>query len=381
MATQQSSHASVHAASPKAAYAALVQKQLIELDAAQMEVLEHLEQLHARLSAAPTSKTRLLKRLLSLTSDDAPAKGIYIWGDVGRGKSMLMDLFFSTLPDIKKRRVHFHRFMQELHTYFHQFRSVKQTRKQTADPVELLVEKLTSDISVLCFDELQATDVTDATLITRLFEGLVARGVVVVATSNRPPAELYTGGVQRERFDRLTDLIHSNFTIMSLDSPHDYRMRQLRSMTQTYFAPLGVAANEFVNQAIHHLAPAASPSELCLEVQGRTLKLSIYGERVGKASFGELCVAALGAADYLAIAEALEVLILTDIPSLTPENRNEAKRFVTLIDALYEHKTKLICTAAATPDKLYTQGHGSFEFERTVSRLIEMQSSNYLKTF
>lgn len=366
-------------ADPKAAYDELAAQKLLEYDPAQLAVLDRLQTLHATLcDKKKPRKGSVLKRLQTLTTSEAPAtpQGVYIWGSVGRGKSMLMDLFYQTLPDIRKRRVHFHRFMQDLHTDFHQFR--KAAGKKPSDPVEQLVEKLTTHMDVLCFDELQATDVTDATLITRLFERLMERGVVVVATSNRPPPELYTGGVQRERFERLTQLIQSHFDILKLDSPHDYRLRQVQGLSKTYTHPLGAEADLFIQDVMQHLAPAASPQPLKLTVLGRVLELQQYGERVCKASFAELCEKPLGAPDYLALASALEVLVLTDIPQLTPDRRNEAKRFVTLIDALYEHKTKLICTAAAAPEKLYTEGDGSFEFQRTASRLIEMQSKKFI---
>lgn len=378
MPTQPSSRPLLAATSPKAAYETLVQQQVIECDMAQKAVLETLENLHRWIvENKSASKARLLSKLQKFTEDKVTPQGIYIWGQVGRGKSMLMDIFFNTLPEIKKRRVHFHRFMQELHADFHQFRKKSTQKKTASDPIEQLVEKLTRDIDVLCFDELQATDVTDATLITRLFERLVARGVVVVCTSNRPPEELYTGGVQKERFDRLTQLLHAHFQVLSLESPYDYRLRQVQGLRQTYMHPLGAKAEAFIEDVLHHLAPAAKPTDLILSVHGRALKLHLFGERIGKASFKELCEKALGAADYLAIATALEILILTDIPALSTEKRNEAKRFVTLIDALYEHKTKLICTAAAAPENLYPKGDGSFEFARTVSRLIEMQSKAY----
>jgi cell division protein ZapE len=211
-----------------------------------------------------------------------------------------------------------------------------------------------------------------------MFEGFFAAGMVVVSTSNHPPANLYTGGVQRERFKKFISLIEEKMDIISLTSPHDYRARQLRSLTRTWFTPLGRDADLFVEDALSRLAPGNGPNPLSLRVQGREIALTAYGGSVVLASFAQLCESALGPADYLTLAAAADTLILTGIPALTPEKRNEAKRFVTLVDALYEHKVKLVATASAAPEALYPEGDGSFEFKRTVSRLMEMQSVKYL---
>ena len=353
---------------PREAYTRLVAEGLIAYDEAQQATVDVLETLYNQLLKRedthfwPFGKKK--KQVI---------KSVYIWGDVGRGKSMLMDLFYDTLINTTKRRVHFHRFMQEVHGRLHTLRQDGENGH-----MEQLIEEICEAQQVLCFDELQATDVTDASLITRIFEGLMAAGVVVVATSNRVPEDLYQGEVQKERFETLTALIGEHFHILNLDGQVDHRREQVQAMQSVYFTPLGVNTDIAIQDTLAHLSPSNHQEVMCLEVNGRELEIKTYGEKVALASFDELCGQALGAADYLAIAEAFEVVVLTDIPLLSPDNRNEAKRFVTLIDALYEHHVLFICSAAAEPDQLYETGHGSFEFERTVSRLMEMQSADYL---
>lgn len=359
---------------PLADYLSRVERGALKADDAQRTVAEQLQALHEALS-----KQRK-KSLLPIRKSQKSPRGIYLWGNVGRGKSMLMDVFFTHAPVVKKRRVHFHRFMQETHARIHALRQITGARGGSGDPVALYIDELKQSLTLLCFDELQATDVADATLIFRLFEGLFEAGVVIVSTSNHPPENLYTGGVQRERFDACTALLKEKMDVVALSSGADYRRVQLQSLTQSYCWPLGREAQAFAAHIIHTLAPGSMPEKTALEVHGRTLRFTMYAGNLMVASFQELCEAALGPADYLAIADGVEALLLTGVPTLTPEKRNEAKRFVTLIDALYEQKTKLFITAAAAPEQLYPSGDGSFEFQRTVSRLMEMQSANYLST-
>ena len=351
---------------PAHAYRALITARKIAEDAAQASVVQCLQGLYESLAHPP--------RRALLRKAPQPPRSLYIWGNVGRGKSMLMDLFFNAVPVAEKRRVHFHKFMQETHAAIHRIRQTGQ-----GDPVALYAAEVARATRLLCFDELQATDVADASILHRLFEGLFGGGVVIVSTSNHPPANLYTGGVQRERFQKFIGLLNEKMDIISLTSPHDYRTRQLRSLTRTWFTPLGRDADLFVEDTLARLTPGSSPRPTALTVQGRLVPLTAYGDSVALASFTQLCEAALGPADYLALAAAFETLVLTGIPVLTPEKRNEAKRFVTLIDALYESKVKLVATATAVPEALYPEGDGSFEFKRTVSRLAEMQSAAYLE--
>lgn len=337
-------------------------------DTAQRGVIVQLQKLMDSLAGGKRSRlSSLLKKM------PAPTRGLYIWGNVGRGKSMLMDVFYDAVPEPQKRRVHFHAFMQEVHARIHELR-----KKASGDPVALIAKQMAEEHKLLCFDELQATDVADATLLYRLFEGLFAGGVTIVSTSNRPPAQLYTGGVQRERFAKFIDLIEQHMQVVALSSPEDYRHLQMKDMQRVYFSPLGTEADGFIAQMLEQLCPGCAPKKETLSIQGRKLSFMLYDQNIGRFSFTELCESALGPADYLAIAERLDTLILTGIPALPAEKRNEAKRFVTLIDALYEHKVRLIATAATPPEGIYAHGDGSFEFHRTVSRLAEMQSVKYL---
>lgn len=335
----------------------------IKDDAAQRGVLGLLEALNKALKPKKTG----------FFAKKKPVRGLYIWGNVGRGKSMLMDLFFENSPVKDKRRIHFHAFMQEVHARIHQLRQTG-----LGDPVMLLAKEIAQETSLLCFDELQATDPADASLLHRLFEGLFNGGVMVISTSNHPPKSLYTGGVQRERFDKFIALIEEYMDVAPLSSPADYRHMQMKSMQRVYFFPLGAEADAFLAHMLERLN-VAKPKKDTLSVHGRNTPFTLYNEDIGRFSFAQLCETALGAADYLALAKRLDTLILTDIPRLTPEQRNAARRFVTLVDALYENKVKLIATAETAPEGIYTEGDGSFEFARTVSRLAEMQSESYLQ--
>lgn len=352
-----------------AAYEARVESGLIRDDEAQRNVIAHLEHILAYLRESSGA----FHKFFGMGLPPEGKMNLYIWGSVGRGKSMVMDLFFDAAPNLSKRRVHFHAFMQEVHRRLHNYRQ----HKSGADPVVTLARDIARETTLLCFDELQATDVADATLLYRLFEGLFAAGVTIVSTSNHPPASLYTGGIQRERFNKFIDLLKTRMQVVSLQSPSDYRYLQLRSLQKTYHAGAGAVA--FIEEVLEHLNARGEPKYDLLVVQGRSLNFMLYGDGIGRFTFRELCEQPLGAADYLALANRLDTVILTDIPMLPPEKRNEAKRFVTLVDTLYERKIKLICTAASEPEKIYAEGDGSFEFARTVSRLVEMQSSNYLE--
>lgn len=357
-------------------YHQLVQSGEIKDDEAQKNVLSLLDNLNDALAMQATAGT--FDKLFRKQAHDE-AKGMYIWGGVGRGKSMLMDLFFEHAPVERKRRVHFHAFMREVHARIHQLRQSGQRGRDGSDPVVILAQQLASECSLLCFDELQATDVTDATLLYRLFQGLLEAGVVIVSTSNHPPASLYTGGIQRERFGKFISLLEENMQIAALSSPLDYRHLQLKSMNKTYFTPLGPEADAFIDQAIAQLCQHEKPSHGTLTIQGRTLHFNLYDQSIGRFTFYDLCETPLGPGDYLAIAKHLDTLILTGIPKLPAEKRNEAKRFVTLIDALYEQKVQLLCTAEVLPEQIYSEGDGAFEFQRTVSRLTEMQSHKWME--
>ena len=357
-------------------YDQLVRSGQIRSDAAQREVLNQLQSLREQMEHS-SKKPSLFARLFS-KGQNSNTQGIYMWGGVGRGKSMLMDMFYENINIERKRRVHFHAFMQEVHARIHEFRQNANKNKTTGDPVVLLAQEIIRETSLLCFDELQATDVADATLLHRLFSEFFASGVIIVSTSNHPPASLYTGGVQKERFNKFIALLEEKMLVTPLASTTDYRHAQMKSLKQTYFWPLGKKADAFIYDALEKMNVNTNSTKGTLTIQGRKLEFRLYDQSIGRFRFDDLCAANLGAADYLAIADKLDTLILTGIPKLPPEKRNEAKRFVTLIDALYEHKVKLLATAEVAPKEIYTEGDGAFEFQRTVSRLMEMQSNKWI---
>lgn len=300
-------------------------------------------------------------------------RGLYLWGGVGRGKSMLMDMFVDSLGDIPARRVHFHAFMQEIHTALHAARA-----QGIEDAVAPVAAEVAQNIRVLAFDEMQITDITDAMIVGRLFQALFDHGVAVVTTSNRLPDDLYKNGLNRQLFLPFIALIKERMQVHELASPTDYRQDRL-SGAQVYFSPLN-PQNRGEMDAIWNNLTGGTAEPLDLYIKGRVLRIPAFRSGVGRASFFELCGAFLGPGDYLEIARAVRVLMIDDIPQLSRSNFNEAKRFVTLIDALYEARVKLIASAAATPEMLYLEGEGTFEFERTASRLREMQSADWGQT-
>lgn len=300
---------------------------------------------------------------------EAP-KGLYLWGGVGRGKSMLMDLFVDTLGDRPVRRVHFHAFMQEIHAGMYAAR-----QGGVEDAIAPVAEKVAADIRCLAFDEMQITDITDAMIVGRLFAKLFDAGIVVVATSNRTPDDLYKNGLNRQLFLPFIALIKEKMSVRELESPTDYRQHRLEG-AQTYFTPINSETRSVIDAVWTDLT--GGPADpLVLHVKGREVEIPAFRNGVARARFFDLCGRPLGPADYLALAEAVKVLVLEDIPRLSRSNFNEAKRFVTLIDALYEARVRLVCSAAAAPEMLYVEGDGAFEFERTASRLREMQSADW----
>ncbi len=299
-----------------------------------------------------------------------PPKGLYIWGGVGRGKSMLMDLFVENLSGIAARRVHFHAFMQEIHAAMHAAR-----QKGVDDAILPVADAVSAEVKLLAFDEMQITDITDAMIVGRLFERLFAADVVVVTTSNRVPDDLYKDGLNRQLFLPFIDLIKDRMVVHELTSPTDYRQDRLAG-SPVYFTPLGPKARGQMDRIWKDLSGGKS-EPLILQVKGREVEIPHFRNGIGRARFFDLCSRALGPGDYLALAQELKVLLIDDIPALSRSNFNEAKRFVTLVDTLYEAQVRLICSAAARPEMLYLEGEGTFEFERTASRLREMQSEDW----
>jgi cell division protein ZapE len=351
-------------------YEAKVANGSLRADPAQRAVLPMLEDLRLWLEENADRKIGLFAGLFAKPIQ--PPKGIYLWGGVGRGKSMLMDMFCDATNITQKRRVHFHAFMQEIH------HGMRDARKQGAeDPLDPVADAVIRQAKLLAFDEMQITDITDAMIVGRLFEKLLAAGVVIVTTSNRPPRDLYENGLNRALFVPFIDMLSDRLEVIELQSPNDYRQHRLQG-AKVYFHPAGKVTAE-ISAIWSDLTGDAAGQPLTLTVNGRAVQLPRFANGVARASFWDLCAKPLGPADFLAIAAAVRVLILEDVPQLSSSNYNEAKRFVTLIDALYEAKVRLICSAADEPERLYIEGSGSFEFARTASRLREMQSANWAR--
>lgn len=305
-----------------------------------------------------------------------PPQGLYLYGGVGTGKSMLMDLFFAEAPVEAKRRVHFHAFMQEVQERLHAWR--QETKGSKADPLPELAQDLIGEAWLICFDEFHVVNVADAMILARLFESLFDLGAVVVTTSNWPPDDLYSGGLQRENFLPFIALLKNRLDILQLDSGRDYRLKRMQDIT-VYHAPLGPRATGALDEAFARLTEGAEPAAETLEVKGRELPVPLAARGVARFDFAGLCEQPLAAGDYLVIARTYHTVILAEVPKLSPKRRDHARRFMLLVDALYEHKVKLIAAADAPPEQLYPSGDGAFEFERTVSRLQEMRSKDYIE--
>lgn len=356
----------------KARYEALIEQGQLHADAAQAAAIDQLDHLGAALDdyeIAPRKKSRLSRVFKRNEKRDAPM-GLYLWGGVGRGKSMLMDLFYEMAPVSRKKRVHFHAFMQRIHDRLAHFRTSGES-----DPLGLVAGEVVDEAALLCFDELQITDITDAMIVGRLFERLFDAGVVVVTTSNRVPDDLYKDGLNRKLFLPFIELIKDKLAILQLDGDIDHRQERLEGR-DLFFSPLGAASKAAVDAIWEELAGEGS-EPLEIENMGRIIVLPAFSNGVARAGFDDLCAQPLGPSDYLAITKAISVLILEDIPQLSKARNNEAKRFVTLIDTAYEAGLTFIATAAAEPEALYVEGEGAFEFERTASRLAEMRSSGW----
>ncbi len=359
-------------------YRALASGPDIAHDVAQERAAVHLQRLHdALVDWKPGLKTGRL-RVLGLGKPVSPPEGVYLWGDVGRGKSMLMDLFFDGAPVIAKRRVHFHEFMAEAHERIFAYRQREKAGKvKSADPIPVVAAQIAKDATLLCFDEFQVHDIADASILGRLFTRLFELGVVVVATSNRAPSALYEGGLNRHRFLPFIELVETAMEVVPLDSETDYRLDRTLGMA-VYHAPLGARADASMDACFVAVTHGQPPKAKTLAVKGRAVEVPVAVHDVARFSFADLCAKPLGASDYLKIAETFHTVFVDHIPQLSAANRNEAKRFVTMIDAFYERKVRLVASAAVAPGELYATGDGHFEFQRTVSRLMEMQSADYL---
>ena len=350
----------------------------LQLDPAQRAVAQRLQRLADELRAAPPAPVSgggLLDRLRRPRAPARPApRGLYIWGGVGRGKSMLMDLFFAAAPLTAKRRVHFHEFMLEVQRRLSRLRE----GGGREEPLAVVAAELAAEARLICFDEFHVVNIADAMILGRLFTALLEHGVVVVATSNWPPGRLYEDGLNRDRFLPFIELLQSRADVVALDGPTDYRLERLRGL-EVYLTPPGAAAALRLEAIFAALADGLPGGPETLAVGSRRLVVPRAARGVAWFPFAALCAQALGAADYLALAERYHTLLLEDVPVLTADRRNEARRFMTLVDAAYERRMMLVVTAEAPPAQLYPAGDGAFEFRRTVSRLVEMQGRDWLE--
>jgi len=369
-------------ASISAHYAALVAAGEIERDPAQAALVARLAQLNERLAAH-----RLARKSSSLgwlfgrreRSED-PLMGLYIHGDVGRGKTMLMDLFFEACPVRRKRRAHFHEFMADVHERVHAYRQkLKSGEVAGADPIALTADDIANESWVLCFDEFHVTDIADAMILGRLFTSLFEQGVVVVATSNVAPDELYKDGLNRALFLPFIALLEQRMEVVRLDARADFRLEKLAGV-KVWHVPADASADRALDEAWRRLALGQEGAPLDIMVRGHVMHVPKAVRGVARFSFAELCEKPLGAIDYLRIAREFHAIVLDHVPVMDYEQRNEAKRFIVLIDTLYDNAVKLVASAAAEPADLYrgTEGFEAQEFKRTASRLIEMGSDAYL---
>jgi cell division protein ZapE len=351
-------------------------------DPAQELAAERLQDLWAKLRgydpplAAPSGGffSRLLRRKPAEEAGESRPNGLYLVGEVGRGKSMLMDLFFATAEVKRRKRLHFHRFMQDAHARIHQ---IKQQNPEIGDPIPPLADRIAGETALLCFDEFQVNNIADALILGRLFQALFERNVVVVATSNTVPDDLFKGQPGRDAFLPFIALIKQRLDLLVVDGGQDFRRHRIRGMP-TWHVPADARADAALDQAFEDLTGMPHGTPVDLTVMGRRFRVPQAARGVARFDFDALCGTALGAGDYLALATHFHTLILDGIPRLSPDNFDKARRFITLIDSLYDHRVKLVASAADMPDRLYMRGENAQMFERTASRLEEMQSQDWL---
>ena len=362
-------------------YHALLSEDALERDEAQLRVVGQLDRLTGELVDYQQGRNSgMFGRLFGRKPRAQTPRGIYLWGSVGRGKTMLMDLFFEAAPVQAKRRVHFQSFMADVHQRIHDWRLASKAGTARGDePVAPVADDLAAQAWLLCFDEFTVTDIADAMILGRLFQALFARGVVIVATSNVEPGRLYEGGLNRALFLPSIRQIEQHMLVFELDAPKDFRLEKLAG-APVYHVPADAAAHEALTRAFKSLTGRSRGEPRSLELLGRQLLVPQAVNGVARFSFHDLCEQPLASSDYLAIAREFHTVVIDDIPVLSAAKRNEARRLTWLIDALYDMQVKVIASAQDQPTGLYLGTHGreAFEFERTASRLIEMRSTDYL---
>ena len=360
---------------PKAHYQQLLQRGTIYADPAQQQAVDLLDGLRSRLiaftpAASPKGFVSNLLGKWSRPADPEPVTGLYFWGGVGRGKTFLMDLFYDSLPFEHKRRVHFHRFMLSVHAQLRELQG-------QVDPLEKVAEQIAKDTRILCLDEFIVTDITDAMILANLFKALFSRQVALVTTSNVEPKQLYKDGLQRALFLPAIDLLYQHTQVFNLDGGTDHRLRVLTSVP-LYLTPLGSETDQKLQAEFKQLAPGHSQPSVELSINGRTILAQQVADDVAWFRFETLCQGARSTADYIELAKSFTALVIQDVPVLEPVLDDAARRFVNLIDEMYDRNVKLIISAAAPLDQLYQGTRVTFEFDRTRSRLTEMQSAEYL---
>ena len=374
------------AAGPLPAYRAMVARGELAPDPSQESAARRLQTLwdtlrgHAIAPLRPSGMGGWFARLLNRetpapTAPEGTPKGLYLVGEVGRGKSMLMDLFFENADVARKQRIHFHRFMQDAHARVHAWR---QANPNGADPIPPLADAIAAGAALLCFDEFQVNDIADAMILGRLFQALFARGAVVVATSNIAPNDLFKGQPGRDAFLPFIALIKERLDVVMMDAGRDFRRERMRGL-RTWHVPADAFSRRALDEAFATLTGGVAPRPITLTVMGRALPVPMAAGGVARFDFSTLCGTALGAGDYLAIATNFHTLVLDGIPRLSPDNYDVARRFIVLVDTLYDQRVKLIASAEAVPDQLYRRGENARMFERTASRLDEMQSGEWLE--
>jgi cell division protein ZapE len=356
--------------SPLSIYNQMVERCEITQDSSQVEVISALQQRYE--AFATPQPTGFFERIFGRIDEKQHMKGLYLWGGVGRGKSMLMDIFFNSVPSAQKRRVHFHSFMLEIHANI-----FKKRNENVDDPLLHVVADLCKDLKLICFDELQVKDIADAMILSRLFFEIIDRDVMVIFTSNRAPQDLYLHGLQREKFLPFIELLQQSLDVMEIVAQNDYRQGRNAAMVQRYIAPHDAQSRRAMYQQFVQLCNSQMPKPMDINVHGRNLHVPLALGDAAWFSFASLCEQPLGSSDYLELAQIFRYFFIENIPHLGADSRNSALRFITLVDILYEARLMLFATAASLPEYLHKEGDGSFEFARTASRLREMMSEDY----